>query len=137
MAIVKWEPFEEFDRWVMNDMVPSVRSKVGWDMAIDLYEDGNAIIAEMQLPGMEPDKIHVSVREGYLHVSGSREDHKETKDKQFYSKEIRRGTFDRAIRLPTDVDKKNVQADYKAGVLKITMPKSDIHEGTVRVNVQE
>lgn len=137
MAIVKWEPFEDFDRWFFNDMVPAVRAKGGWDLSMDVYEDGNNIVAEMQIPGVQGDKLSVFVKDGYLHVAGSREEGKETKDKQHYVKEIRRGAFERSVRLPATVDAKKVAAEYKNGILTITLPKTDVTEGAVKVNIKE
>jgi HSP20 family protein len=136
MAIVKWEqPFEDFDRWFFNDMVPAVRAKGGFDLSMDVYEDGNNIIAEMQVPGIAADKLNVYVKDGYLHVSGNREETRESKDKQHFVKEIRRGAFERSVRLPVTVDAKKVTADYKGGILKITLPKTDVTEGIVKVNI--
>jgi len=136
MAVVKWEPWDDLDRWFFNDMMPSVRSKVGWDLSADVYEEGDSIVAEMTIPGMDGDKINVAVRDGHLHISGSREETSEKSDKQYYAKEIRRGSFQRSIRLPSDVDKKNVNAQYQGGVLKVTMPKADQKEGSVKVEVK-
>lgn len=137
MAIVKWEPFDDFDRWFFNDMVPQVRSKVGWDLAADMYEQDGNVVVEMHVPGIQAEKVHIAVKDGYLHVAGSREEEKETKDKQYYAKEIKRGAFERVIRVPGDVDKRHVKAEYKGGILKITMPKSSSEEGTVKVEVKE
>ncbi len=137
MAIVKWEPFDDFDRWFFNDMVPQVRSKVGWDLAADMYEQDSAIVVEMHVPGIQADKVHIAVKDGYLHIAGSREEEKETNGKHYFAKEIKRGGFERVIRVPGDVDKKHVKAEYKGGILKITMPKSSAEEGTVRVEVKE
>jgi HSP20 family protein len=122
MAIVKWEPFGEFDRFFDNFHTPAALGGVG-DMAVDLYEDGNNIIADMSLPGIDAEKVEVTVEGRYLRVSGSREEEKETKEKQFYSKEIRRGSFERAVHIPEPVNENKVSAEYKDGVLRVTMPK--------------
>ncbi len=122
MAIVKWEPFGELDHF-FNDLSLSGFSNIGKDIAIDLYEDGDSIIAEMSTPGIDPDKIEVTVENGYMRVHGTREEEKENKDKQFYSKEIRRGTFERIINLPEPVNEDGVEAEYKDGILKVKMPK--------------
>jgi HSP20 family protein len=123
MAIVKWEPFGEFDRF-FNDFPALTAPHAGFgDMAVDLYEDGNNLIAEMSVPGIEAEKIDVSVEGNYLRICGKREEEKEKKTKQFYSKEIHRGSFERALRLPNPVNETKVSAEYKDGVLKITLPK--------------
>jgi HSP20 family protein len=121
MSIIKWEPFGEVDRF-FNDF-PSMN--LGRDMAVDLYEDGPNLIAEMNVSGIDPEKIDISIEGNYLRISGSREEKKETKEKQFYSKEISRGSFERAIRLPETVSESAVKAECENGVLKIVMPKAE------------
>jgi len=138
MAIVKWEPFGEFDRF-FNDFPALNMQHAGFgDMAVDMYEDGNNLIAEMSVPGIEADKIDVSVEGNYLRVTGKREEEKEKKAKQFYSKEIHRGSFERALRLPAPVNEGKVTAEYKDGVLKITLPKMEEKKaGKVKVVVKK
>jgi HSP20 family protein len=133
MAIVKWEPFGDIDRF-FDDFPAAGFGKMGWDMAVDLYEDGNSVVAVMSLPGIDPEKVEVTVEGNYLRVVGHREEEKETKNKQFYSKEIKRGMFERAVRLPSPVNEAKVAAEYKDGVLKVTMPKlGDKKAGKVKV----
>lgn len=123
MAIIKWEPFGDVDRFF--EEFPAISfPKMGLDLAVDVYEDENNIIAEMNLPGIEPEKVDVTVEDNYLRVRGSREEKKEEKKKHYYSKEIRRGSFERAVRLPNLVQKDKVKAEYKDGILKITLPKA-------------
>lgn len=136
MAIVKWEPFGEFDRF-FNDLPASSIGHMG-DMAVDMYEDGNNVIAEMSVSGIEPEKIDVSVEGNYLRICGRREEEKEKKGKQFYSKEIHRGSFERALRLPAPVNESKVTAEYKDGVLKVSLPKlEEKKSGKVKVIVKK
>jgi HSP20 family protein len=135
MAIVKWEPFGDLDRF-FDEFAPT-NGRMGFDMAVDMYEDGNAIVAEMSVPGIDPDKLDITVEGQYLRVIGTREDEKEKKTKQFYSKEIRRGSFERALRLPEPVQESNIKAEYEGGVLKVVMPKlGDKKKGKVKVSVK-
>lgn len=129
MAIIKWEPFGEIDRF-FNDFPAQNFVKFGRDMAVDLYEEGENLIAEMSVPGVDPEKIDISIEGNYLRITGTREEEKDLpaqageKGKQFYSKEISRGSFERTLRLPLAVDEGKVEAEHKDGVLKITMPKT-------------
>lgn len=133
MALIKWEPFGDIDR-LLEDF--PVFPKQGFDLAVDVYEKNGKIIAEMNLPGIDPEKIGVSVEDNYLRVAGSREESKEEKQKRYYSKEIRRGSFERIVRLPAAVERNKVSADYKNGMLTITMPKkSPSNAGKVKVQV--
>lgn len=130
MQLTKWEPLGELDRFF--DEFP--RSKFGWDLAVDVYEKDNNVIAEMSLPGVDPEKVDISVDDNYLRISGSREESKEEKDRHYYRQEIHRGSFDRTVRLPQSVDKNSTKAECKNGNLIITMPKIET-EGSGRVKV--
>lgn len=135
MAIIKWEPFGGIDRFFED--LPAF-PKQGIDLAIDVYEKDRNVIAEMNLPGIDPDKIDVSVEDNYLRVSGSREESTEEKKRHYYSKEIRRGSFERVVRLPAEVQRDKAVAEYKNGELTITLPKSTNREsGKVKVLVKK
>ncbi len=127
MAIIKWEPMSELDRLFDDRLfpslsLPSLSSKLGWDLAVDLFEEGNSVVAKMTLPGVNPAELEVAVEDDTLRISGRREEEHETKKKNYYSKEIRRGSFSRVVGLPKRVDSTKTAAEYKDGVLTITMP---------------
>lgn len=135
MQLIKWEPFGEIDRFFEDFPSPP---KLGWDLAVDVYEKDNNIIAEMNLPGIDPNNIDVSVEDDHLRISGSREESKEEKKKHYFSKEIRRGSFERIVRLPGDVQKNKVSAEYKNGELRITLPKAaGTKTNKVKVRIQK
>jgi len=135
MSLIKWEPFGDIDHFFED--FPSF-SKMDRDLAVDVYEDGTNVVAQMNLPGVDPDKVDVSVEDNYLHISGSREEEKEEKKKHYYSKEIRRGSFERVVNLPAVVEKDKVTAEYKNGQLKVTMPKvTKTEAGKVKVEVKK
>jgi HSP20 family protein len=125
MSLVKWEPFDEIDK-MFRDFgslaIPS-SGQVGFDLAVDVYEDGQNLVAEMNLPGLKGEDIDVEVENNHLRISGKREETQEKKERNHYSKEIRRGSFERLVALPDKVDSEKVDAEYKDGVLKIIMPK--------------
>ncbi|HCC04810.1 TPA: Hsp20/alpha crystallin family protein [Patescibacteria group bacterium] len=129
MAIIKWEPFGEIDRF-FNDFPTQNFLKFGRDMAVDLYEEGNNVVAEMNVSGIDPEKIDITVEGNYLRIAGTREEEKELpastgEGKQFYSKEITRGSFERTLRLPEMVHEEKIEAEYKDGMLKVIMPKTE------------
>ena len=138
MSLIKWEPFGEMDRFLEEFNRFPAFGNVGHDMAIDVYEKDDSVVAEMNVPGMDGEDIDVSVQDGYLRVAGSHSEEKEDKDKHYYSKEIRRGSFERVVRLPQAVDSEKVDAQYKKGVLTVTMPKrEELNDGKVKVKVIE
>lgn len=125
MSLISWEPLLGFDNIFDEDFSRFPLLKNGWDLATDVYEEGGNVIAEMSLPGVDPDHLNVSVREGSLYVSGSREEAKEEKKKDYYRKEIKRGRFERIARLPAEVHADKAVATYHNGVLKILLPKKN------------
>lgn len=135
MSLIKWEPFTD-----LENMFDSFHKfpKFGGDLAVDVYEKDNNIIAEMNLPGTDPDKINISVENNYLCITGSREDSKEEVKKHYYSKEIRRGTFERVVHLPSKVEEDKVTAEFKNGELTITMPKAkEVGSGKIKIEVKK
>jgi len=111
MSLVKWEPFNDFDRF-FREIAPASAfgaSSMGWDLAADVYEDGNMLITEMNLPGLDGNTIDVEVEDNHLRISGKREEVQEKKEKNHYTKEIRRGSFERVIALPSLVEQSKVK----------------------------
>lgn len=140
MSLIKWEPFDDFDRLFRDfGALPPVKMQnMSFDLAADLYEDKGNLVAEMNLPGLKGDDIDVSIEENHLRVSGKREEVEEKKEKSHYTKEIRRGSFERIIPLPDPIDDTKVDAEYKNGVLKIVMPKKVLPDSQrIKIKVNE
>ena len=122
MPIIKWEPFNELERFLEERPYISLFPKLGWDLAVDLFEEEGSVVAKMSLPGVKTEELDITIDEDMLTVTGTREEEKETDKKDYYSKEIRRGAFTRSVSLPKAVDGSKAEAAYADGVLKITMP---------------
>ncbi len=90
---------------------------------VDVYEDNGNVVAEFELPGIEPKNIDVEVKNDMLKVEAKGEQKTEEKKKGYYRKEMSRGYFRRVIPLPVDVQESKAVADYEKGVLKVTVPK--------------
>lgn len=100
----------------------------GTDLAIDIFEEDGDTVAEMNVPGIEPENIDVNVDRNRLTVSGSYEDKEESEERDYAYRERRFGQFSRSVRLPQKVDVENTEASYENGVLRITMPSEDVAE---------
>lgn len=93
---------------------------------VDVKETDAAIVVSCDLPGMEKDKIDVSFKDGSLIISGARDSVKEeSKGSGWYMRERSFGSFERAIPVATDIKENEITADYKNGVLRITLPKAE------------
>ena len=92
----------------------------------------------MGLPGVQEADIDISIEDEMLTIGGLREEEKETNEKNYYSKEIKRGSFVRKVRLPRMVDAAKAEASYKAGVLKVVVPiVPGTKEKVVKVNLKK
>jgi HSP20 family protein len=132
--LVRWEPFREIAA-LQNDMSRLMGAFLGqgngettgrtWVPAVDVWETENEIVYAFDLPGIPEDKISVEFDDGSLTVSGERERTHEVKDDQFYRYERRFGSFSRAVGLPPNVTENDVKADYRDGVLQVTVRKPE------------
>ncbi|MFA4942229.1 MAG: Hsp20/alpha crystallin family protein [Patescibacteria group bacterium] len=128
MSLIKWapfladNPFEDMDK-VMRDLAPEGVNQMGFSPAVDIYEDKNNVIIETQLAGIDPAKVDISIDHDILTIKGEGEKKSEVEDKNYYRKEIRRGSFFRSIQLPTHVAGEKASAMATDGVLKISVPK--------------
>lgn len=121
MDLMRWSPLNATEG--LFDEFPSMYPRLGWDVAVDVYEKDNNVIAEMQVPGIDPARLDVAIKDNVLHVSGDREEVKEERGKQYYRQEISRGSFSRHVRLPSAVDADTTRATYRDGMLTIEAPK--------------
>ena len=96
-----------------------------WEPPVDIYETDDALVLEVELPGVSTDAISVELHEHTLSLSGERTREPAVTGGQYQREEGRYGAFQRAFRLPTIVDQAKVKATYKNGVLALRLPKRD------------
>jgi len=94
--------------------------------AVDVRETDKAVIVSCDLPGMEKDKIDVVYKDGDLTIKGSRETVKEKSDNAgLIINERSFGSFEKVIPIDADIKEDKIQAEYKNGVLTVTLPKTE------------
>jgi HSP20 family protein len=91
--------------------------------AMDLVERNDAFEMTAELPGLDEKNIEVNVANGVLTVKGQKEEDKVEKKEDFHLRERRFGSFSRSVRVPETVDTDLIEASFKNGVLKVTLPK--------------
>lgn len=131
--ISRWEPFRDMlslradmDRLFSSLFGGIHEEREGlWAPIVDIEEDNDNITVKAEIPGMNKDDIKVSVQSNILTITGERKQESETKNKTFHRVERSYGRFSRMITLPTDVDSDKVKANYKDGILSITLPKPE------------
>ena len=137
MAIVRWTPLRELstmqermNKLFEEAMNPPGRSEEGfavasWAPAVDIYETDKEIIMKAELPGMQEKDIQIKVEDNILVVAGERQMEKEVKEENYHRIERSYGSFSRSFTLPQTVDRDQIKAAYKDGVLKVTLPKKE------------
>lgn len=95
-----------------------------WVPALDIVERGEGITVRAEVPGVDPDKIDVTVQDDVLTIRGSKEESREENSENILRTERRFGSFIRQVALPGPVDEANVHATYKNGVLTVDLTRS-------------
>lgn len=96
-----------------------------WMPAADVREDDKAIDIDIELAGINPDDVDISVENGILTVSGEkRTERKEGEEGRYHSVERRYGSFVRSFQLPQGVDESKITANFDSGLLTIDIPKT-------------
>ncbi len=91
--------------------------------AVDIYEDAQALVLKLEVPGLKPEDIDIRVENQTLTIKGERRFEAEEKAENFHRIERRFGTFARSFTLPQTIDTEQVSASYDAGVLNISLSK--------------
>jgi len=103
---------------------------------VDIYENADGLVLKAELPGVNPDEVEIRVEDNTLYLKGERKFEKEVKEQNYHRVERSYGTFTRTFSLPNSVDADKVSANYKDGVLTLTMPKKEeAKPKTIKINV--
>jgi HSP20 family protein len=142
---VEWQPFEvlrnQIDRlfhdfqtgfWQtpffrpLSEIESFWRRDLGFHVtpAMDIVEKDNAFEVTAELPGLDVKDIDIQLSNGMLTIKGEKQEEKEEKTKGRYVSERRYGSFRRTLQVPGSVDAEKIEANYKSGVLTVTLPKS-------------
>jgi HSP20 family protein len=119
---------DELDRLFESPLAELTRSSQllsGWTPALDVYEDKENFIVKAELPGMKKEDVEVSLHDGALSISGERKSETKHEDAEAYRAERFFGRFQRTVTLPAPVAADKVKAQYKDGVLTVTLPKTE------------
>jgi HSP20 family protein len=146
MAIVRWEPFRDLlstqDRFnrLFNDTFSRFfdEGDLGarnWAPPVDVYETEHDVVLKAELPGVDPKEVEVRVEDGTLYLKGERKLENEVKQDNYHRIERAYGSFVRSFPLPSSVDAEKANAQYKNGVLTLTLPKrEEAKPKTIKIN---
>ncbi|WP_336023344.1 archaeal heat shock protein Hsp14 [Halobellus salinisoli] len=122
-----WESDGPFGRW----------STEFESMAVDIVEHDDEFVVTVDLPGFEREDVVLNVTDHALRIEANRDMETETAEENYLRQERREKSMHRSIRLPDEVEKDEVTARMKNGVLTVTLPKIDVEEArTVDIDVE-
>ncbi|MDX9864123.1 MAG: Hsp20/alpha crystallin family protein [Anaerolineaceae bacterium] len=131
--LIRWEPNSEIMslRQAMDQLFndaftrPVSMSGVSASPAIDLFQDNDNVVIKAALPGLKAEDVEISVTADVLSLRGEYKQESEQKEATYHIREQRYGSFERSVRLPTDVQTDKAKADFEDGILTITLPKAE------------
>ncbi|MEO8132190.1 MAG: Hsp20/alpha crystallin family protein [Bryobacteraceae bacterium] len=147
MTLVNYRPFNaDSDDLpsglrLFNDSVARMFSEPGtrpWSPSVDIIENENDLVLKADVPGIDAANIHISMENGTLTLKGERKFENSENRQGYHRIERSYGTFARSFALPNTVDVEKVKADFKNGVLTVTLPKMEIAKPrSVKVEIQQ
>ncbi len=118
-----WDLRREVDR-LFREFIEGPRNMV-YLPALDIYEDEDKIVIEADIPGVKKEDIKISVEDNILTIKAEKKKEEKAEEKDVVYEEIAYGLYAREIDLPHTVDTEKIEAEYKDGVLKISLPKKE------------
>ena len=115
----------------MDDLFPAWCNSPAGDRVnglmpkVDIYEEKEGLVMTAELPGVEKENITIDIKGNVLTLKGERSAEETDNGDTWYRRERTFGSFERAFELPEDVDPEKIRADYKDGVLKLSIPKAE------------
>lgn len=147
MALVRWNHWREIAtlQQQMNHLfddalVPAVGRERGFVRvpAAEMEETQEAIHLKLEVPGIEAKDLDISVTQNAVSISGERKEETKTEENGVTKSEFHYGKFQRVIPLPARIQNTQVQAEYKDGILNLTLPKAESEKNkVVKVNLEQ
>lgn len=147
MTLVRWSPWREIDtlHHQMNRLFDDAIAPTPWldanklpvVPAAELSETDQALQLKLEIPGIDAKDLDIQVTEKSVSISGERKSETKTEEEGVTRTEFRYGKFQRVIPLPIRIQNTDVQAEYKDGILNLTLPKAEAEKHkVVKINVE-
>jgi HSP20 family protein len=133
MGVMRWDPFRDLLS-VQDEMNQVFRRALGqggrdegrvWAPALDISERKEAYLVTVEVPGIGPEDLEVTLEDGVLTIQGERQFTQESSEQHFHRVERRYGSFRRTVTLPTRTKADEIEASFENGVLEVVVPKAD------------
>ncbi len=146
-ALMPWRPLrgltpfggeidDFFERLFVEEISPEPAEK-RWVPALDIAETKDAIAINVEIPGMEPKDVDISLNGDTLTIKGEKKQEEEWKKENYYWAERSYGNFSRSVRIPVEVKNEGIKAKYKNGTLRITLPKKEeVKPNEIKVEIE-
>ena len=134
MTLIRWTPRREMESFARDpffrsffDALEVAEAGPGrpWCPRLDLVEEKEKLVAQVELPGVDPKAVEIHLQDDVLTVKGERKEERESQDATFLKREHSYGSFTRTVHLPYRVQADKVKARYKDGVMTIDLPKAE------------
>lgn len=143
MTLIRWQPFSEIEtlRRQMDRLFDGMTTWEGTGAgltapAVELADEGDHLVLKAEIPGIDAKDLDISVMRQAVILKGERRVEEKKEEKGFFRSEFHYGSFARTIPLPTDVQNDKVTAEYKDGVLTLTLPKAeDARDRAIKISV--
>ena len=139
MRLVRYNPFNDPTFWgsSFNDFFKDTqaRDNTPWSPAVDILNGKDHVVLNMELPGMKKEEISINIKDRVLTIKGDKKIENEDKKDHYYRKERVYGCFKRSFTLSEDVRIDDVSADFKDGVLTLTLKKDTTKEKVRQITI--
>jgi HSP20 family protein len=116
--------FSVFERPLLRDLFEGETQVVAYAPRVDVVENKENFVVRAELPGIKKEDVKLTLENNVLTLSGEKRYEEKRDEDNFHLRESRYGKFERSFRLTDNIDRSNIAADYKDGVLTISLPKT-------------
>jgi HSP20 family protein len=138
MTITRWQPlyrlntlqrdmdrlFDQLTQTSWGDTMPTQHNQ-DWVPAVEVKETDAQVILRAEVPGVSADDLDIQVTRNAVAITGDHRYENKSEDNGYYRSEFRYGQFQRIVPLPSKVENEQVKAEFKDGILTLTMPKAE------------
>jgi len=137
-TVTRWDPFKELDELhnrltrALSGRAPRTNGNgreqitvAEWEPLVDISEDDRAYLIKAELPEIHKDDVKVRLENGVLTISGERRWEEEAGNRKYHRVERAYGSFVRGFTMPDDADPDKVRAEFRDGVLRVMIDKSE------------
>jgi len=115
-----------FESFFDDFMLPDIFTKEKeWLPSVDISENDTEFMIRAEVPGMDKNDLNITLTDGLLTIKGEKKKESEERKENYHRVESHYGSFTRTLKLPGEIETDKINANYKDGVLKITVPKAE------------